>query len=224
MNVFDIIGPIMIGPSSSHTAGAARIGRVAAILLGEELANAQILLHGSFSKTYKGHGTDKALAGGLIGMDIDDIKIKDSLNIAEQKGIKISFQTGDLGDVHPNTVFIKAVGKSGKIVTITGSSIGGGNIIINKVNETPVEFSGEYNTLVIKHLDAPGVIASVANILVANNVNIANMKDYRSCRGGDAIMVIETDQEISDPTLDLIRNTSMVQNAAAIKMLQAVFK
>lgn len=205
INVFDIIGPVMIGPSSSHTAGAAKIGKIARTLLGEDPSEAVIKLHGSFAKTYVGHGTDKAIVGGLLGMLPDDPGIRESLKIASEIGIIIKFEQIDLKDAHPNTAVIEAKGKSGEKVAITGSSIGGGNIIVKQINGMCVEFTGQYHTLVIPHKDVPGAIAAVASMLAYNTVNIASMKVYRSIRGGDAIMILETDQPVDIKLASLLK-------------------
>jgi L-serine dehydratase len=217
MNVFDIIGPIMVGPSSSHTAGAARIGMVARLILKEEPAEVAILLHGSFAKTFRGHGTDRALVGGLLGLAVDDDRIKSSLDIAEEQGIKVSFETADLGQVHPNTACIKLIGKSGKKLSVTGSSIGGGNITITKIDKTEVDFTGQYYTLIVEHIDASGVIASFTNILASENINIAFMKVFRTYRGGNAIAIIESDQPVEEETAERIRHLSKVLNASVIR-------
>ena len=198
MNVFDIIGPVMIGPSSSHSAGAVRIGRVAGKLLGEKTSEACIKLHGSFAYTYKGHGTDKAIIAGILGMAPDDLRIRNSLEIADKEGLKYSFQRVELKNAHPNTTMIELSGISGKRVSIIGSSIGGGNIVIKQINSMDVEFSGQYNTLIILHEDTPGMIASVTNLLGSKNINIAFMKVFRSHKGGKAVMIIETDNKIEN--------------------------
>lgn len=218
MNVFDIVGPVMVGPSSSHTAGAVRIGRIVRKLLGEELNNVLIMLHGSFARTYKGHGTDKAILAGLMEMDTDDLRIRDSLMIANRKGINFRFEVIDLKDAHPNTVLIEATGASGKTVKVMGSSIGGGNILINQINGLDVEFTGQYNTLIIRHEDIPGSIAAVTNILGNDKeINIAYMKVYRTTRGGDAIMVIETDQQISNILKESVNTLPMVYSVTSIE-------
>lgn len=217
MNVFDIIGPVMVGPSSSHTAGAVRIGSVVRRLLGEEPVNVVIRLHGSFAQTYKGHGTDKALIGGLMGMSPDDERIRNSLELAGKVGMIYKFETAMIKDVHPNTACIMAEGKSGKRVVVQGASVGGGNILVEKINEMNVEITGQYNTLIIFHWDTPGAIAAVTNLLAYSDINIANMKVYRSYRGGEAIMVIETDQEVSSELEVLIEKLPKVISATLIK-------
>lgn len=198
MNVFEIIGPVMVGPSSSHTAGAVRIGKIAREILGCQPERAEIVMHGSFAQTYKGHGTDKAVIAGLLGMSPDDERIRNSMQLASQSGLQYTITTGVIRDAHPNTVLIKATGINGRRISVVGSSIGGGNILIKRINEMEVEFSAEYETLIIAHHDAPGTIAAIARLIADNNINIASMKVYRSCRGGRAIMIIETDQEVDD--------------------------
>lgn len=216
MDVFDIIGPIMVGPSSSHTAGAVRIARVARMLLDEDVKKAVIKFHGSFAATYKGHGTDKAIIGGLMGYTTDDMRIRDSLKLAEKAGIDFKIETVALGDVHPNTVIIEALGVSGKKVSIMGSSVGGGNIVIVKINGLDVEFSGQFCTLVIEHMDKPGTIAAVTGILGSNAINIAIMKVYRSYKGAKAIMVIETDQSVNASVIEEINKHQNVVNAVSV--------
>lgn len=217
MNVFDIIGPVMVGPSSSHTAGAVRIGRIARMLLGEEPVAAVIKLHGSFAKTYKGHGTDKALIGGLMGFSVDDARLRVSMELADEAGFAYTFETGNLGPVHPNTAYIDVRGASGKTASIMGSSVGGGNIVITQVNGVDVEFTGQYYTLIICHNDAPGAVAAVTNVLAAVNINIAFMKVYRTLKGGKAMMVIETDQPIDDEVSVIIRRVPRVSSATIVK-------
>lgn len=219
MNAFDIIGPIMVGPSSSHTAGAVRIARVAGILLNEKVRKAVIRFHGSFATTYKGHGTDKAIIGGLMGFDTDDTRIRDSLSIAVSEGMEYSIETCELEGVHPNTVIIELEGISGRKASVMGSSIGGGNILIKKVNGLDVDFSGQFNTLLIEHLDRPGTISAVTGILGNNAINIAIMKVYRSSKGSRAIMVIETDQSVSDDVIENISSRSNVINAVSIPLM-----
>ena len=212
MNVFDIIGPVMIGPSSSHTAGAVRIGRAAALLLGEPPKKANILLHGSFAKTYKGHGTDKALAGGIMGMEPWDSRIRDSLKLAASSGIQISFSSGTIDGAHPNTARITLTGASGKQVQLEGSSVGGGNILITRVNGMEVSFTGQNPTLIILHQDMPGVIAEVTAFVSEHQGNICNFRLNRLEKGGDAIMSIELDAPFSEELAGRIRSMPHIQN------------
>jgi L-serine dehydratase len=204
-SVFDILGPIMIGPSSSHTAGAARLAKVAALIAGKDIESVQFVLHGSFAKTYKGHGSDKALVAGILGMDPWDDNLKDSLVIAEKLGLVFEFVEGNLGDVHPNTVKFIITRQDKKIVEIVGSSIGGGNIIIFEVDGESVEFTGKYPTIIINHRDIPGMISKVSTILYDENINIALMKVYRNSKGLKAAMVFETDSVVPRDVINKIK-------------------
>lgn len=197
MNVFDIIGPVMIGPSSSHTAGAVRIGKIAGALLGEPAEKAEIGLHGSFAKTYKGHGTDKALAAGIMGMDPSDGRIRDSLTLAHKTGLTIHFYPTIIDGAHPNTALITLTGASGKTVSLEGASVGGGNIRVHKVNGMEVEISGESTTFIILHNDTPGTIAAVTRFLADQNINIGSFRLSRRQKGGLAVMTLEVDTPVS---------------------------
>lgn len=217
MNIFDIIGPVMVGPSSSHTAGAVRIGRMARMILGEDIREAHVRLHGSFAKTAVGHGTDRALVGGLLGYDVDDERIKDSLKLARDQGLTVVLEPADLGEVHPNTAKINMTGISGKKAEVTGASVGGGNIRIQGINGVTVSISGEYYTLVVSHRDLPGMAAHVTQILAGAGINIAFMRVYRSEKRGAAIMVIETDDAISEETAAQILNNPQVEGATVVR-------
>lgn len=206
MNLFDILGPVMVGPSSSHTAGAARIGYIARKLLQETPVKVEILLHGSFATTGVGHGTDKALIAGLLGMKPDDIRIPHSFELAKESGLSFSFGTVNLRDAHPNTAVLKLEGESGKQMEVQGVSIGGGRVLIQKLNGMEVNFSGERNTLVIQNLDTPGSVAKVTSILFWKSVNIATMQLCRDKRGGYAMMVLETDEEIWESSVRELQN------------------
>ena len=183
MDVFDIIGPIMIGPSSSHTAGACRIGKYARSILDEDVKTAEIYFSGSFAKTYQGHGTDKAIVAGLMGMDTDDLRIRNSLRLAEQAGMDYTFIPTQIDDAHPNTVLLKITGVSGKFWEVEGASLGGGRISIRRINGTPVDISGDATTLLVYHLDTPGMIADVTNILARHGVNIGKFELRRAIKG-----------------------------------------
>ena len=196
MNIFDVIGPVMVGPSSSHTAGAVRIGYVARQLLGEEVREAKILLYGSFLATGKGHGTDKALTAGLLGMQTDDYRIPKSIEIAEDKGMKIAFGEAVLKEAHPNTAQLYLKGISGKTMELVGQSLGGGRINIAEIDGIETNFSGENPTLIVHNLDQPGHVSEVTSMLAHKGVYIATMQLYRSSKGGKAVMVVECDQEV----------------------------
>ena len=205
MNLFDIIGPVMIGPSSSHTAGAARIGRVARQLLGEPPVKAVVSFHGSFEKTYRGHGTDRAVVGGLLDMAVDDERLRRSLHIAKEQGLEVTFRAVHLRDAHPNTVVVEAVGESGRRVRVQAASIGGGRIRVEYLDGLEVGFSGEKITLVIRHTDAPGAIAMVTRLLSEAGINIATMRVFRHEVGGKACMAIELDARPEPALLAALR-------------------
>ncbi|WP_312692718.1 L-serine ammonia-lyase, iron-sulfur-dependent subunit beta [Caproiciproducens sp.] len=197
MNVFDIIGPVMIGPSSSHTAGAVRIGRIAGALLEDVPVHAHILLHGSFAKTYRGHGTDKALVAGIMGMTPSDVRIRNSLELAKERNLSVVFEKGEIEGAHPNTAVITLTDAQGRTVTLQGASVGGGNIVVSEINGMKVDVTGQQTTLLILHRDVPGVIAHVTNYIAAQGVNIGNFKLTRGHRGETALMTIEVDGDFS---------------------------
>ena len=196
LDIFEILGPVMIGPSSSHTAGAAKIGAMARTLLGAPPVRAAIHLYGSFAETGAGHGTDRALVGGLLGMKPDDPRLPDAFAEAEKAGLTYTIDEIKLRDAHPNTAVIEAKSADGRTLTMQASSIGGGRIMVNKLDGIDVNFNGMFNTLVIRNEDASGTVAAVTSILSQLRVNVANMSLYRHKRGGDALMVIELDQHL----------------------------
>ena len=196
MDLFDIVGPIMVGPSSSHTAGAVRMGYVAGKLLGEPIKKAEILLYGSFLATGKGHGTQIAIVAGLLGMKTDDCRIPDSFRLAGEAGMEISFGEAELKDAHPNSAQLILTGADGRQLEIVGESIGGSRINIASIDGLSANFSGDYPTLIVHNLDQPGHVAEVTSMLSHKSVNIATLQLYRNSRGGNAVMVLECDQEI----------------------------
>lgn len=201
MNLFDIVGPVMVGPSSSHTAGAVKIGYVCRKLMAEPIAGAEILLHGSFLATGKGHGTDCALVAGLLGMKPNDIRIPDSLGLAKEMGVEISFGSTDIKDAHPNAALLKMTGKNGKYLEVVGESLGGSLINIKSIDGLAANFSGDYPTLIVHNIDQPGHIAEVTSMLSHKSVNIATLQLDRNCKGGEAVMIIECDQEVPKESL-----------------------
>ncbi len=222
MNVFDIIGPVMIGPSSSHTAGAVRIGRVVNKLCdGQDPVKADITLSGSFAETGRGHGTDRAILAGIMGFHSYSPEIKNALSIARDRGIEYSFINEDIRGAHPNTAKISFQTVDGKNGEIMGSSIGGGNIIVSSVNGMKVEFNGNSNTILIMHMDKPGVIANVTNMMhwQYEDLNISNFRLSRREKGGEAIMTIETDNLPPETLIDDIRRINQVTNAILIRRL-----
>ena len=200
MNVFDILGPVMIGPSSSHTAGAARIGLVTRALLGKTPVKAHIFLHGSFAKTYKGHGTDKALVAGILGMQTDDERIRFSLDVAKREGLEIQIETGEK-------------------VSLRGSSIGGGNILITRVNGMEVSLTGQNPALIVLHKDAPGTIAAVTEIMAEYGANICSFHLAREAKGGLAVMTIESDSCLGP---DLNEKINQLENIYSSTLLERV--
>lgn len=211
MNLFDIMGPIMVGPSSSHTAGAARIGRVARSLLGEEPRKAELLLHGSFASTGKGHGTHQALIAGLLGMAPDDSRLPDSFRLAEERGLEFHFDTCTLRDAHPNSVLIRLTGSSGRTMEMGGASLGGGRVKVFEVDGMECTFSGELPTLVVHNTDRPGCVSHVTIILASTGVNVATLQLNRGSRGGLAVMVIECDKAVPANVVEEIRALPGIQ-------------
>ena len=201
-SIFDILGPVMVGPSSSHTAGAARIGLIARQLFGRQPDKAQVYLHGSFAATGKGHGTDKALIAGLLGMKPDDMRIPESFEIAKEMGMEFQIAEKDIREAHPNTAQIIMEAEGGKTMKIQAYSIGGGRIRVSKLDGIDVHFSGESNTLIVRNVDQPGRITEVAAALSKCDVNIATMQVFRDKRGGFAVMVVETDQVVSKEAIE----------------------
>lgn len=196
MRLFDILGPIMVGPSSSHTAGAVRIGLTARKLLGEAPVHADISLHGSFALTGHGHGTDCALIAGLLGMQPDDLRIPNSYALAEQEGLSFTFSTVQIRNAHPNTARLQLTGSSGRTLDIVAESIGGGRIRVSSIDGIEANFSGEHNTLIVHNQDTPGHVAAVTSALMQRHVNIATMQLFRNAQGGYAVMILECDQLI----------------------------
>ncbi len=208
-SLFDIVGPDMIGPSSSHTAGAARISYMAAKIFGLPIRTVVFELHGSFAKTYRGHGSDKALLAGILGIKHNDDRLRDAYDIANER-VDYSFVKVDLGDVHPNTVRITMTSVNGDISVVQGSSIGGGNAVINKIDDVDVEIDGMYDTLITVYIDKPGMIVKQTEVLAQENINIAFMKVYREGKGKNAIMVLETDENISKEFLKHLKSVDGV--------------
>ncbi len=214
--VFDIVGPVMIGPSSSHTAGAVRLGLMAGKILGEKAVKAEILLHGSFAQTYRGHGTDKALIGGIMGFEPEDGRLREALEIAQEDGLEYSFQPVDIPEAHPNTAVLILTGEKGRQVRVEGASIGGGNIRISRIGDFEVYLTGKYPALVIVHKDRPGVINMVTTVLARYKINIAYMKVSRKIRGQEAMMILETDEELSTEVVEACSEIPRILKAFAI--------
>ena len=206
MNIFEILGPVMVGPSSSHTAGAVRIGYVCRKLMGEKIVTADIELYGSFLLTGKGHGTPQAIVAGLLGMTPDDARIPDSFEIANAQGLKFTIGEAKLKEAHPNSVLLKLTGESGKELEVIGESLGGSIINIAQIDGLPANISGDYPTLIASNMDVPGMVAKVSEVLFEAKINIAQMHLYRASRGKNSVLIAECDQEIENKTSNDIRD------------------
>ncbi len=203
-SVFDIIGPRMTGPSSSHTAGACKLANIARRIADNDVQSASITLYGSFAQTGAGHGTDKALIAGIMGMLPDDTDIVNAPEIAKAKHLPITIELSDEEAPHPNTARICLTNSAGAVTEVLGASIGGGNIRIMEINRLEVELSGDYPTLIMQYRDVPGVVSIVTHVLAQHHINIAFMRVFRHGKGADAYMTIETDQVVEPRVRDLI--------------------
>jgi L-serine dehydratase len=221
VSLLDIIGPVMVGPSSSHTAGACRLGLLARNLVGGTPERARIELHGSFARTGEGHGTDKAIAGGLMGFRPDDERLRDALEIAEREGLDYVFEKTTLGDeAHPNTARI-TLECGERHAVMTGASLGAGRILVTEINGYNVEVTGGYHTIVLIAEDVKGSVAAIATILAEHEINIANLRLTRKQRGGDAFMVIEVDDVPGEAVRDEIRALPWVRWAFRLDKVSA---
>jgi len=218
VSILDIMGPVMVGPSSSHTAGTARLGRVAREILDEDPVEVHFHLHPPLAATYRGHGSDFALVGGAIGLNVDDPRIPEAIRIAEQMEVKVEFAEEDQGDVHPNTVRVEIKGKT-REVEIVGSSIGGGVIEVFKINGFQTRFKGDSPSLLLFYRDRPGMISEVTNIIADEAINIASLYCSRKQRGKDAFMEIDVDSPISKEALARI---NAVPDMAEAKYLDRI--
>ena len=217
MNLFDIVGPVMIGPSSSHTAGAARIGRVARRLLGEDVAEARVGFCGSFARTWRGHGTDRAVVGGLMDVAADDARLRDSLEEAKRRGLRVTFEEIQLKGAHPNTVRLRLRGVSGKQIEVIGASVGGGSIEIREIDGLSLRVTAQKHTLIIAHRDTPGIIARVSSLLAGAPVNIATMQVARSAAGGKAMTTMELDELPPDEIVAALRVMKGVESVTLLR-------
>ncbi len=219
-SIFDIIGPVMIGPSSSHTAGAARLGKMALSMFHERPESVTMTLYGSFAKTYRGHGTNRALVAGLLGMDADDARIRDSLEIAEQENFQYIFIESEVDAGHPNTVRFNMYGKDGKHMSVTGSSLGGGRVAVTNIDGIDVEITGEEHQIIVFHTDQPGVIAGVTHILGLEGVNISSMRVFRKRKGSEAVMLISTDSDVDAVALQQIKEVAGISSVMYFEPLE----
>lgn len=208
ISVFDVLGPNMVGPSSSHTAGAAVIAFLAQKMLNGPLTKVDFTLYGSFAKTYHGHGTDRALLGGIMGFATDDMRIRDSFSIARERNLEFSFtENNQETEVHPNTVDIAMTNAAGQTMTIRGESLGGGKVRIVRINQVAVDFTGEYSAVIVIHQDTPGVVAHITKSLSDRNVNIAFMRLFRENKGQIAYTIVESDGRLPEDI-----STALYQN------------
>lgn len=219
LSIFDVIGPNMIGPSSSHTAGAVSIALMARNLFSEEIKEVTFTLYGSFAKTYRGHGTDRALLGGILGFPTYDERIRDAFKYAKEMSVSYQYIIDDQTVTnHPNTADIDIIGKSGRKMSIRGESTGGGKIKIVRIDGIDVEFTGEYSTLIVKQFDKPGVVAHITQSLSEQDVNIAFMRLFREDKGATAYTIVESDETIPAQVLERIRTNKNVSNLVLIQI------
>ncbi len=217
MNIYDIIGPIMIGPSSSHTAGVVRIGLLSNRILNCVPKKVTIVWYGSFAKTYVGHGSDKAIIAGLLGMTTDDENIRNSLELAKEAGMEFEFKTSNEEKSHPNTLKIIGINDLGEERVLMASSLGGGSAVITKIDDIDVVINGSYDTIFVRHKDERGVVKDVTNVLYEHNINIATFTVNRSERSGDAIMLIEIDDELDEAGLEKLRHVKNLKKVSVVK-------
>lgn len=219
ISVFDVMGPNMVGPSSSHTAGSVSIALLARKMIEGKIKRAEYTLYGSFAKTYKGHGTDHALLGGTLGFSTDDLRIRDSYTLAKEAGIEFEFKVNETEvEVHPNTVDIHLVNQEDISLDIRGESVGGGKVRIIRINGVDVDFTGEYSTLIVIHRDRPGVVAYITKCLSDWNVNIAFMKLYREDKGATAYSIVESDEKIPLAVIEEIRKSENVDQTMLVQI------
>ena len=220
IGTFDILGPNMIGPSSSHTAGALRIAFVAGRMV-ERAVSVKFVLYGSFARTYHGHGTDRALVGGILGYHPDDERIRDSFEHAKEAGLAFSFEENFTDkEIYPNTVDIYVTDKDGSVVSLRGKSIGGGNAVITRLNGVDVELTGNYCTLVVEHVDKKGTLAFVTTVLSAYDLNIGSLRLYRESKGKRAYAIIEVDTNVSNQVVSALKGVESVTNVLVVPSIQ----
>lgn len=219
VSLFDILGPVMVGPSSSHTAGACRLGLMARAILGGTPQTARIALHGSFAATGEGHGTHRAIVGGLIGLPPDDLRLRSAYDEAKAAGLDWTFEEVDLGeDAHPNTAVFD-VRRGTENVKLRGASVGGGRIEVSEIDGFPVSLGGDYHTLVVLARDEPGTIMTITGLCAAQQINLATMRVDRTGRHKDALMTIEADAEIPDLVLEELRDFEWLRWARRIEKI-----
>ena len=218
ISVFDVLGPNMIGPSSSHTAGTAVIAFLAQKMIQGPLKEVEFILYGSFAKTYRGHGTDRALLGGIMGFSTDDTRIRDSFQIADERGLKYRFTVNETEtELYPNTVDIIMTNVQGQTMTIRGESLGGGKVRIVRINQVEVEFTGEYSAVIVIQRDKPGVVAHITKCLSAYGVNIAFMRLFREAKGDTAYTIVESDDRLPTNIVDNLKRNQYIQDVMVIQ-------
>ena len=218
ISVFDVLGPNMIGPSSSHTAGASSIAYLAQKMAGS-VKKVKFILYGSFAETYHGHGTDKALLGGILGFRTDDKRIRESFKIADDRGVEFEFETNTTEtDVHPNTVDIHIDTVDGRVLDVRGESIGGGKCRIVRIDGVPVDFTGEYSAAIIVQKDVPGVVKHIAGALSDRNINIAFMRLFREGKHERAYTIVETDSSLPEELKDAIMQNKNVEDVMIVQV------
>lgn len=219
ISAFDVIGPNMIGPSSSHTAGAVAIALLAQKMVTGKIKKVEFTLFGSFAKTYKGHGTDRALLGGIMGFGTDDRRIRNSFEIADERGLEYVFAINEQEEeIHPNTVEIRMTADQGSVMTVRGESLGGGKVRITRINRVEVDFTGEYSAVIVIHQDKPGVVAHITRCLSDCEVNIAFMKLFREEKGATAYSIVESDEKLPVQVLDRIRENPYVHETMLVQV------
>lgn len=219
ISVFDVIGPNMIGPSSSHTAGALRIALMAMRLVSAPIKKVRFILYGSFARTYKGHGTDRALLGGILGFNAEDKRIRDSYRLATEAGIEYSFEPNTTEQaIHPNTVRIIMEDEAGNRADVVGVSIGGGNALLRQINGIDISITGNYQTMIIMQKDEPGVAAHVTRCFYEENINIAFLNIYRQRKGEIAYCVIEADNELTQSLVEKVKELPLVRQVTVIQL------
>lgn len=216
VGMFDMLGPITVGPSSSHTAGAVRIGLACRTILKEDVLRAKITFYGSFATTYKGHGTDKAVVGGLLGFGTSDLRVRDSLELAPQMGLEYTIDTDENPRFHPNTVYIEAESAHNKL-TLRGESVGGGAIRLTEINGFEVSVNCNADTLIVFGKDVIGVFYTIAEVMRDAGYNIATIYLDRERRAGDTVIVIETDVPVDGDTVARIQGMDNIIGVVAIE-------
>lgn len=218
ISVFDVLGPNMIGPSSSHTAGAAVIGALAGKIMTPPIKKVEFTLYGSFAKTYQGHGTDRALLGGVMGFSTDDTRIRDSFRIARERGIDYTFIPNETEtDIHPNTVDIRMENETGQVMTVRGESLGGGKVRIVRINGVSVDFTGEYSSVIVIQQDQPGVVAHITKVISDLGINIAFLRLFRDAKGHTAYTIVESDSRLPEDILGALRENPNIRDVMLVQ-------